>query len=236
MPELSIAAVIAAGGAGTRMGGDVPKQFRMLNGQPLIMQTLKPFYQSPHCLQIVVAAHPDWKKWMKERINESGWKDKVKVVTGGKERGDSVYSGLKALNKPDIVLIHDAVRPFINEEMMNEAAKKAWEYGGAAAAVPILDTIKREDEGIIKSTVNRTHLYQVQTPQAFRYNIIMKAYRIARKNGFQATDDCMLLEKYTGIKIKLVPGSRLNIKITEPEDFILAEAIAEVKSRLMVEV
>ena len=207
------------------MGGDIPKQFRLLAGSPMVIHTIKPFFEYGSCAQIIVAVHPEWKEWVQSILDDMGWSSKVKVVYGGEKRGDSVYHGLKALKRADIVLVHDAVRPFVSVRMIEEAAQKAWEYGGAAIAVPIIDTVKREDEGIIRSTVNRSKLWQVQTPQAFRYNIIMKAYEIAQRNGFNATDDCRLLEKYTGIKVKLVLGSRLNIKITTPEDFLLAKAI-----------
>lgn len=221
----STAVVIAAGGSADRFGGNIPKQFLDLGGEPVVIRALKPFLKEPELKTVAVAVHRDWMDWMKEQLCRRGWDKKVKVVPGGAHRGESVFNGLKAIKDTDIVHIHDAARPFVNLRMITEAAKRAWEYGGAAVAIPVKDTIKKENEGIIAATFSRDNLWRVQTPQSFRTKVILKAYKIAMKLGFQGTDDCVLLEKLTGIKVRLIQGSELNIKITTPEDFLLAQAI-----------
>lgn len=228
----TLSAVIAAGGKADRFGQDIPKQFIELEGVPIVVRSIEPFVKHPECTGVAVAVPAEWVDWMKGQVKERNWKDIVKVVKGGKQRGDSVYAGLKALKETDIVLVHDAARPFITTEMITKTAMKAWEYGGAAAAVPITDTIKRERDGIIIGTINRNGLWRVQTPQAFRFKVIMKVYKIARKQDFQGTDDAALLERFTGIKVKLVPGSEINIKITTPEDLKFAAAFARIMDEL----
>jgi 2-C-methyl-D-erythritol 4-phosphate cytidylyltransferase len=132
---------------------------------------------------------------------------------------------LKTLEKGDIVLIHDAVRPFINRQMIDDCISMAEEYGASAVAVPVTDTLKKEKFGFIEDTLNRQGLWRVQTPQAFRYQDISEAYELAIKVGFRGTDDCVLYEKFLGKKVKIVPGSNLNIKITTAEDLKLAKAL-----------
>ena len=221
----TISVVIPAGGGGVRFGGGTPKQFLRLEGAPVIIRAMSPFYAHHRCAKIAVAVHPDWLDWMKIRVDERLWDDKVIVISGGAERGDSVYAGLKALPETDVVLIHDAVRPFVTEKMINETASAAMEYGGAAAAIPVSDTLKRENNGFIADTVSRENLWRVQTPQAFRYREILNAYKAAEKAGFKGTDDCVLAEKFAGTRIKLVMGSESNIKITLPEDLEMAKKL-----------
>ena len=231
MPEYKyISAVIAAGGSGDRFGGDIPKQFMELENEPVIIRSIMPFLEMEYLRAIAVSVPADWLNWMRDQVKQRNWNKIVKVVQGGAHRGESVYAGLKAVKDSDIVHIHDAARPFLTSRMLTDAAQKAWEYGGAAVAVPVKDTLKKESEGIISSTVNRENLWQVQTPQTFRTKVIIKAYKIAMNLGFRGTDDCVLLERLTGIKVKLVQGSDLNIKITRPEDFQLASAIVKLNS------
>jgi len=229
MPEFkTIAAVIAAGGIGERFGSDTPKQFLEIEGVPIVVRAIKPFLLQPGMKSIAVVVPVNWLNWMKDKVKEYDLGKMVKVIKGGSHRGESVYNGLKALKETDIVHIHDAARPFITRELLERVSQKAWEYGGAAVAVPVKDTVKKESDGVIVSTLNRDNLWRVQTPQTFRTKVIQKAYKVAVKLGFQGTDDCVLLERLTGIKVKLVPGSELNIKITTPEDYVLSKAIAKV--------
>ena len=220
VPNISV--VIAAGGTGARFGDTIPKQFHQIRNIPLIIRTLKPFYNYQHCAKIVVAVHPQWIEWMEEQIEMNDYRDKVQIVEGGLERGDSVYNGLKSLPETNIALIHDAVRPFIDERIIRDTSRAAMEYGAAAAAIPVTDTLKLENDGFIQETIDRQRLWRVQTPQAFKYDIIMRAYAEAAQNSFQATDDCTLVEKFTATKIKLIMGSEYNIKITTPEDMEIA--------------
>jgi len=221
------AVIIAAGGSGTRFGGDIPKQFQYLQGEPIVIRAMAPFCVHPFCRRIAVVVHKDWFDWMDEQLSiHHPWGTCVSIVPGGQQRGDSVYAGLKAIADPGIVLIHDAARPFVSVNMINETVLAAEEFGASAVAVPVTDTIKREEEGFIDGTVDRSGLWRVQTPQGFRYKDILKAYGMARKEGFYGTDDCILVEKYLGMKIKIIPGGDYNIKITTQEDLKIASALA----------
>jgi 2-C-methyl-D-erythritol 4-phosphate cytidylyltransferase len=221
----NVSVIIAGGGSASRFGGDTPKQFLSLAGEPVIVRAIKPFAEYPDCRAIAVAIPAGWFEWMTEMVNRKGWSHKIRIVPGGKERGDSVYNGLKALPRSDVVLIHDAGRPFVTMEMIDEVANSAMEYGGAVIAIPVTDTLKRESDGFIIETVDRWNLWRMQTPQAFRYDVIVSAYDQAMRDRFYSTDDCAIVEKYADVKIKLVLGSERNIKITTKEDFAIAEAL-----------
>ena len=223
-PNFSV--VIAAGGTGTRFGGDKPKQFHELQGEPVIIRTLAPFCAHPHCRKIIIAVHPDWFDWLENVLAGKRFGDCIRLVPGGAERADSVYAGLQILDRPEIVLIHDAARPFVNLKMISNSVEAAHRHGAAAVAVRVTDTLKREQEGYIAETVDRAGLWRVQTPQAFRYADIMKAYQLARADGYKGTDDCVLVEKYLGMKVKIVPGANFNIKITTPDDLKIADTLA----------
>ena len=209
---MKVAVIIAAGGSGKRMGR--PKQFLPLAGKAVVEWTIEVFRKIKVVGQIVLAVPED----DLERAKNLG----VTVVAGGEERGDSVKNGLKAVAPDtDIVMIHDGARPLITPDIIEKAISEAKEYGAAVVGVPVKDTIKRVgDDLIIKDTVDRQALWSAQTPQVFKYEIITRAY--AKKGS--ATDDAKLVEDL-GIKVKMVMGSYENIKITTPEDLIVAEAI-----------
>jgi len=209
---MKIAVIIAAGGSGKRMGR--PKQFLPLAGKAVVEWTIEVFRKIKTVEQIVLAVPED----DLERAKNLG----VTVVAGGEERGDSVKNGLKAISPDcDLVIIHDGARPLITPDIIEKAISEAKEYGAAIVGVPAKDTIKRVgDDLVIKDTVDRQALWQAQTPQIFKYEIITRAY--AKKRS--ATDDAKLVEDL-GIKVKMVMGSYENIKITTPEDVVVAEAI-----------
>ena len=209
---MKVAVIIAAGGSGKRMGR--PKQFLPLAGKAVVEWTIEVFRKIKVVGQIVLAVPED----DLERAKNLG----VTVVAGGEERGDSVKNGLKAVAPDtDIVIIHDGARPLITPDIIEKAISEAKEHGAAVVGVPAKDTIKRVgDDLMIKETVDRQALWQAQTPQVFKYEIITRAY--AKKGS--ATDDAKLVEDL-GIKVKMVMGSYENIKITTPEDLIVAEAI-----------
>ena len=209
---MKVAVIIAAGGSGKRMGR--PKQFLPLAGKAVVEWTIEVFRKIKVVGQIVLAVPED----DLERAKNLG----VTVVAGGEERGDSVKNGLKAISPDcDLVIIHDGARPLITPDIIEKAISEAKEYGAAIVGVPAKDTIKRVgDDLVIKDTVDRQALWQAQTPQIFKYEIITRAY--AKKRS--ATDDAKLVEDL-GIKVKMVMGSYENIKITTPEDLIVAEAI-----------
>jgi 2-C-methyl-D-erythritol 4-phosphate cytidylyltransferase len=209
---MKIAVIIAAGGSGKRMGH--PKQFLPLAGKAVVEWTIEVFRKIKAVGQIVLAVSED----DLERAKNLG----VTVVAGGEERGNSVKNGLKAISPDcDLVIIHDGARPLITPDIIEKAISEAKEHGAAVVGVPVKDTIKRVgDDLMIKETVDRQALWQAQTPQVFKYEIITRAY--AKKRS--ATDDAKLVEDL-GIKVKIVMGSYENIKITTPEDLIVAEAI-----------
>jgi 2-C-methyl-D-erythritol 4-phosphate cytidylyltransferase len=152
----------------------------------------------------------------------------LKVVAGGARRQDSVFEALQEIDS-EIVLVHDAARPLVAPDVVRELVGFLEEWDGAIAAVPVDETIKRVVGDEISETVERTGLWQAQTPQGFRTPILKDAHERARKDGFLATDDASLLERYGG-RVRVVRGSRMNIKVTYPEDFALAEALAEARS------
>lgn len=205
--------IIAAGGVGKRMGRK--KQFLPLAGSSVLEWTISAFKKVKAVSEIIIVV--DYEEM--ERAKNLG----VKVVAGGKERQDSVKNGMKVVSPDtDIVLIHDGARPLITIDIIDKAIRVAAEYGAAVVGVPAKDTIKRVgDDLFVKDTVDRNTIWQAQTPQAFKYEIITRA--LARSKG-PATDDSKLVEDL-GIKVKMVMGSYENIKITMPEDLVIAESI-----------
>ena len=158
-------------------------------------------------------------------VQEYNWKKVVSVVAGGKERQDSVWNGLQAVPADtEIVLIHDGVRPFVTEEILNDSIETAMEMGGCVAGVPAKDTIKVcNEENIAVATPDRNTLWQIQTPQTFRKELILQAYVQAKEEGFAGTDDASLAE-HSGYPVKVIMGSYRNIKITTKEDLLVGEA------------
>jgi len=211
--------IIPAAGLGSRMKGfSGKKPFILLDGQPILSYAFDVFKKVSAVKEIILVVNKKDLNLAKRHFPG------VKIVAGGARRKDSVYNGLKALGKGcDIVLIHDGVRPFVTKEIILNSIKAAKRFGAAVVAVPVIPTIKRVDEkGFVVSTLNREFLWDIQTPQAFKRDIIVKAYRNCRGNNI--TDDAMLVEN-AGYKVKIVMGSYDNIKITTPKDLKIAEAI-----------
>lgn len=210
---MKVVAIIAAGGQGKRMGQ--PKQMLPLAGKPMLSWTIEAFRSVPGVNQIIVATNRD-NLGMVSALN-------VTVVEGGKERQDSVLNALDLVPKEtDIVLVHDGARPLVTRDIIETCIKEAGSFGAAVAGVPVKDTLKKVgDDSIILETKDRSGLWQVQTPQAFKYEIITRAYKNAK---LKATDDSKLVEDL-GIKVKMVMGNNENIKITTPEDLKIAEII-----------
>lgn len=221
-----VIAIIPAAGKGKRMGGQLNKQFLMLNQVPALIHTLQVFAQIPLLDEIIVVSASDEIEYCRNVIDLNNVPKVSQVVAGGNERQQSVYNGLLCCPEDtDIVLIHDGARPLITKELINVAIDSAREFGAVSVAVPVKDTVKVVDEqGFVLETPERDHLWLIQTPQAFHYDIIMKAHRKALKDNFTGTDDAGLVEN-TDRPVKLIMGSYENIKITTPEDLILAEAI-----------
>ncbi|WP_434749248.1 2-C-methyl-D-erythritol 4-phosphate cytidylyltransferase [Paenibacillus amylolyticus] len=209
--------VIVAAGRGTRMGTTESKQFLLLQDKPVFIHTLEVFATLDEIREmILVTGAADVErclKWVKEYQLES----RVRVIPGGKERQHSVHEGLRALGT-DWVLVHDGVRPFVTREHIRDCMAVAASGGGAVLAVPVKDTIKQVNaEGIVTATPDRSSLWSIQTPQAFRLSSLLEAYESAEQDGFLGTDDAMLAERQ-GMSVKVVEGSYTNIKLTTPED------------------
>ncbi len=212
-----IAVIIAAAGSGTRMGGGIPKQFLEIEGKPVLVKTALAFSQNQYIDGFFVVTGEEYIEKSKKLLE--GIDKFMGVVAGGAQRQDSVYNGLKVLQTDmDYVLVHDAARPFVAQDIINRVVEKAVEKGTAVAAVAVKDTIKTiEDEEQFKSTLPRNQLRSVQTPQGFRKNIIVKAYEKACAEEFYGTDDAALVERM-GVPVYVVEGGYDNIKITTKED------------------
>lgn len=221
-----VTAIVPAAGAGIRFGGAVKKQFIALNGLPILSHTLRALAASRALASIIVVVPPGEELRGREALELAGIDLETEVVPGGQARQDSVYIGLqRAKAETDLVLIHDGVRPFVSREVVLATVEAAKEWGAAIAAVPAIDTIKRVDtDGFVVETLQRGQLWSVQTPQVFRYALLMQAHRAIRERGIVATDDAALVERIGGM-VKVVRGSYENLKITSEEDLPLAGLI-----------
>ncbi|MCZ0755283.1 2-C-methyl-D-erythritol 4-phosphate cytidylyltransferase [Anoxybacillus sp. J5B_2022] len=215
--------VIPAAGQGKRMKAGINKQLLELCGQPVIIHTLKVFEQDGWCQGIIIVINEAERERFYELLEKFQIKKVVSVVSGGAERQHSVYNGLKAVSS-ELVLIHDGARPFITTEKVHELVKEANEHGAAVPAVPMKDTVKRVRQGFVEETVDRSSLWAVQTPQAFRVSLILKAHEQAKQEGYLGTDDASLVERM-GKKVKIIEGDYRNIKLTTPDDLLFAAAI-----------
>jgi 2-C-methyl-D-erythritol 4-phosphate cytidylyltransferase len=224
---MHVNAVIVAAGKGERMGASLPKAFLPLAGMPLLIHTLRNVGRSSLIAKLVLVIASEREACCRELLTTYGsFGPSVTLVHGGPERQDSVRLGLAALDQEcDIVVIHDAARPFVSAELIHRSVTVAAAVGGALVAVPVRDTIKRVAEaGTVVETVPRHDLWLAQTPQTFRVPLIRDAHAHALRKGVQATDDVTLVE-HIGGKVQIVPGGIYNFKITTPEDLQLAEAM-----------
>lgn len=232
LKELYTSLVVVAAGKGTRMNMPINKQYIELKGIPVLARTVGKFDALDYIDEIILVVHNDDILYCKEKVIDVYDFKKIKcIVAGGATRQDSVFNGLKEVNdKADIVMIHDGARPFADKDSIAACIEAAAECGASTVAVPVKDTIKSSDkEGFVDATPDRSTLWAVQTPQAFKYGVIMDSHRKARDDGFNGTDDTVLAERL-GIKTKLVMGSYNNIKITTREDLIFAQAIIEAEN------
>ncbi|SHK75782.1 2-C-methyl-D-erythritol 4-phosphate cytidylyltransferase [Clostridium cavendishii DSM 21758] len=218
-----VCAIILAGGRGSRMGANVSKQFIEIKGKPMLYYTIKAFETSQEIQDIILVLPKDEIEFCKKEIIDKFNLKIGKIVEGGTERQYSVYNGLKAIENCDIVLIHDGARPFITQDILKNSIIYAKQYGAAAPGVMPKDTIKVKDRnGFSIDTPNRNDLVAVQTPQSFNFNTIMNGHEYIKENNISVTDDTMVAE-IIGQKVFLYEGDYKNIKITTPEDLILAE-------------
>ncbi len=227
-----VIAVVPAGGRGARMGHDVPKQFLYLGDVPLLVHALRVLESSPAIDAIVmVVPRDDVSYCRRELVSRFALAKITHVVPGGARRQDSVWNGLQAVAVRDgIVLVHDAVRPFVTGTMVRDVVDRARIHGAAAVAVPVRDTVKRvTPDGIIETTLDRHCLWLAQTPQAFTIEVLRDAHRRSQRHGLEATDDAFLVEQ-SGHAVSIVTGSPDNMKMTSPEDLAVGEAILSARS------
>jgi 2-C-methyl-D-erythritol 4-phosphate cytidylyltransferase len=219
-------AIIAAGGRGSRLGSSSPKFESELCGKPLVMYSLEAF-QASESIEDIVLVVPGHRldAWSAERLMGSGIGKAAATVAGGATRQQSVFRGLKALpSKSGLVVVHDAARPLVTADMIEAACDLPEGADGVITAYDVTDTIKVVHDGFVVSTPDRESLIAVQTPQAFRFEVLLQAHRAAEEERFAGTDDAVLVERIGG-KVAVIPGSRDNVKVTYPEDLELAEAI-----------
>jgi 2-C-methyl-D-erythritol 4-phosphate cytidylyltransferase len=215
------------------MQSSIPKQYLCLGGKPILAQTLQVFEECPAVDGIYIIVPPDQMDMVQKDIVEKyQFKKILKLVRGGKSRQQSVWNGLKAIRSEcSIVVVHDGVRPFVNRQMIELSIEAADEHGAAVVAVPVKDTVKRAVKGKKIQTLPREEIWLAQTPQSFRFPLLMKAYQKAYQEEVLGTDDGFLVERL-GNPIVLVQGDYANIKITTPEDLTFAEAYLPKEKRL----
>jgi 2-C-methyl-D-erythritol 4-phosphate cytidylyltransferase len=215
--------VIPAAGAGRRLGGH-SKALLQLAGQPMLRRTLAPFLADPRVSCIAIALSADIRAALPDWLAAPG--PRVRIVTGGEHRGDSVYAGIAALDPDvDVVLVHDAARPLVTGAVIDRTIAAAAQGRCVVAAVPAADTVQEVNAaGRIVRTPDRSRLWLAQTPQAFPYAILAGAYERAGREGVHATDDAALVARY-GVAVHVVEGDAANFKITGPADVVLAEAL-----------
>lgn len=211
-------AIIVAAGSSKRMGGRVNKPYICLRGFPVLYYSLRCFLKNARIKEVVVVIRKQDRRLFRKLLLKYKFK-KTKVVFGGKERQDSVFKGLKAVKKKcNVVLIHDAARPFINNALVNRLIKSALKYKAVIPVIPIKETVKRSsNKKFIDATLERQKLFLAQTPQTFNYNFIFNIYKKAMKDRFYGTDDSMLVER-EGFPVRLISGDEKNIKITTSTD------------------
>ena len=227
----TVTALIAAGGSGNRMNSDIPKQFMLIEATPIIAKTLLAFQNDKLTDNIVIVSRPDDIEKIQEIIKTYKIEKVTDIVSGGKTRQLSIINGLNKVTS-DIVLIHDAARPFVSQAQIDEVIKSVDKNKAAALGIPISDTLKLSNNGKIVKTIDRNGMYAIQTPQGFDTKLIKAAHENATKNNISVTDDCSVAEAM-GIDVFIVNGSARNIKITNPDDIIIANAINRSEDKKM---
>lgn len=223
----TVRVLVAAAGSGSRMKKDINKQYLLLNSRPILAYCLE-FFEHQEAVQeivIMTGAH-ELEYCAQEIVQRLGYKKVSAILPGGKERQDSVWLGLQSLAKGnDLVAVHDGARPLLSANLFARVLEAAREWGAAIPGVASKETLKTVDrDGFVGQTLERSSVFAIQTPQIFNGRELIKAYRLAREEGFLGTDDASLFERYIG-KVKVVEGDYRNLKITTPEDLVIAEAL-----------
>lgn len=210
------------------MGNIKPKAFLSLGGIPLLIRTLQKFEACRQVNEVSVIVPPEEAAWADKVVGQHGLKKVSRIIPGGSERQDSVYIGLEAIEgNADWVVIHDGVRPFVPVDLIDRLLEETRQWKAVVAGIPPGETLKEiSSAGEVVRTLDRDHFWIIQTPQCFESHLILQAHRKAREEGFYGTDDAALVERL-GVPVKVVVGSRFNIKMTTPEDLVLGEALLQ---------
>lgn len=225
---MSYVAIIPAAGQGKRMKAGKNKLLLEVESQPILVQTVSVFDADPDCTEIIIVMNKDEEEIISSLFPSGGFPTPITLVHGGAERQHSVYNGLMAVRDAECVLVHDGARPFITQATIKRVVAAVKETGAAICGVPVKDTIKRVCDGKVEETVERSQLWSVQTPQGFTYSILKEAHEKAEKEAFLGTDEASLVER-TGRPVAMVLGEYENIKVTTPEDLLIAEAFKRKK-------
>ena len=223
---MNVTAIVPAAGLGRRAGGDVPKQFLLLRGMPILTRTLLNLTNSGLVNALVLVVPPGAEEWCQQHILAPyPLPPIIQIIPGGAERQESVFRGLQRTTaETQLVVIHDAVRPFVSPDLLRRTIEAAQTFRAAVAAVPAVETVKVVERELIRETPPRDRLWIAQTPQAFEGELIREAYRRAAADGFRGTDDAMLVERL-GVQVKVVLSYPENMKITTAEDLQRAEQL-----------
>lgn len=216
--------LLPAAGSGKRMGAGQNKLFLELRDVPILIHTLRVFEKDPNCKHIVLAVKVEEQAFIEQLLQKHQISKVAAITEGGAERQHSVYACLKASPEQGIVLVHDAARPFIKQQVIHQLVDIAMKSGAAVAAVRAKDTMKKVADGIIQETVDRESLWIIQTPQAFQYALLEKAERLADEASFLGTDEAMLVERL-GEQVHIVESTYDNVKMTTQEDLLFGEII-----------
>jgi 2-C-methyl-D-erythritol 4-phosphate cytidylyltransferase len=233
---MQVFAILPAAGLGTRMAGPQPKQFLFLDGIPILIHSLRAFAAVPRITQIVVAVRKPEMERVEAQVAEYGFSARVQVVEGGDNRQESVAHALAALHADpdDIVLVHDAVRPLIDAATIDRTIDAVEQHGAAIVGMPAVDTIKQVERtahgALVSSTIPREFIVLAQTPQGFRFDLLQSAFAEATADGFVGTDEASVVER-AGHPVAVVPGTAVNLKITQAGDLELAEFYLHQRAR-----
>lgn len=228
LPVMQVYVILPAAGLGTRMAGPQPKQFMELDGLPILIHSLRAFAAVERVTGIYVAVRENEMERVLAQVEEHGFAGRVHVVEGGDSRQESVVNALSAIAAApeDIILVHDAVRPLIDSATITRTIEAVEQHGAAIVGLPAVDTIKQVERtahgALITSTIPREFVVLAQTPQGFRFELLERALREAQSDGFVGTDEASVVER-AGLPVAVVPGSQVNLKITQPGDLELAE-------------
>ena len=225
--------IVPAGGLGKRFGSALPKQFEIIGDYPIIIHTLKAFETITEIHRIYIPVHSNWLDYLQQMLKNSPVKKDIRMLEGGEERQDSVYNALRLpeIDDFDFTLVHDAVRPFVSENLILKLLETALISGSAVPFTVPKDTIRKENIDLTYSIIDRGKLRAIQTPQVFKTKLLKKAYDAAMIANFYSTDDAALIEAF-GYLPSLVLGEEINIKITTKTDKIIAESLLKEKNHI----